>query len=132
VLWRSTDTGDTWRLVYPDPRTVTGVFQHDDHATNIIASSAVSPGAIEALAVDPSDSHILYALMRRDRASGLFVSEDWGKRWKSSADLEGGGRGIFIDAHSPREQRTVYVIGDDSVAMQKDGAWRRGPAPSGV
>jgi photosystem II stability/assembly factor-like uncharacterized protein len=132
ALWRSTDAGDTWRLVYPDPPTVTGVFQHDDHATNIFASSADLPGAIEALAVDPGDSHFLYAMMRRDRASVLFVSEDWGKTWKSSADLDGGGRWIFIDAHSPRGERTVYVIGENSVAVRKDGAWRRGPAPSGV
>lgn len=132
AVWRSTDAGDTWRLVVPDPATVTGIFQHDDHATNIIASSTGLPGAIDALAADPGDSHVLYAVMRRGTLSGLFVSEDWGKTWKRSADLDGGGRWIYIDAHSPREDRTVYVIGDTSVAVRRDGAWRRGPAPSGV
>ena len=128
-LWRSTDQGDTWRLVYPDPSTVTGVFQNSDHGTNYIASSVDSPGEIEALAVDPADSHLLYAVMRRDRVSRLFVSEDWGKTWKASADLDGGGQLLVIDPGSPKGDRTIYVIGETCVAARKDGAWKRGAVP---
>src|SRR5574341_304770 len=47
ALWRSTDAGDTWRLVYPDPASITGVFENDDSATNILASSASLQGTIE-------------------------------------------------------------------------------------
>ncbi len=129
ALWRSTDAGDTWRLVYPDPSTVTGVFQNSDHGTNYIASSADTPGEVEALAVDPADSHVLYAAMLRNRATRLFVSEDWGKTWKPSADLDGGGRAIVIDPNSPTGDRTVYVIGYASVAVRKAGTWQNGPAP---
>jgi photosystem II stability/assembly factor-like uncharacterized protein len=131
-LWRSTDAGDTWRLVYPDPSTVTGVFENSDHATTFIASSGDDPGALEALAVDPADSHVLYAAMRQGRASRLFTSADWGKTWKASADLAGGARSITIDASSPRGDRTLYVIGENSVAVRKAGAWHRGAAPNGV
>jgi photosystem II stability/assembly factor-like uncharacterized protein len=132
ALWRSTDAADTWQLVYPDPSTVTGVFQNSDHGMNYIASSADSPGEIEALAVDPADSHVLDAVVRRNHASRLLVSEDWGKTWKPSADLDGGGRSLYIDQTSPGADRTVYVIGQNSVAVRQDGAWRRGPAPAGV
>jgi photosystem II stability/assembly factor-like uncharacterized protein len=132
ALWRSVDAGDTWRLVYPDAATVTGIFQNDDHAMNIIASSASLPGTIEALAVEPGDSHILYAVMQQGKISRLFVSQDWGKSWQQAADLPGGGSSIYIDPNSPRQDRTLYVIGDTSVAVRKSGAWRQGPAPPGV
>jgi len=131
TLWRSTDRGDTWRLVYPDPGSVTGVFENSDHAETEIASSA-DTGQIEALAVDPSDAHLLYAVFRRNRETRLLTSADWGKSWKDSADLEGGGRSIFMDPGSPRGDRTLYVIGTNSVAVRKDRAWKHGaasPAP---
>ena len=131
TLWRSTDRGDTWRLVYPDPASVTGVFENSDHAETEIASSA-DTGQIEAIAVDPADSHLLYAVFHRNRETRLFTSHDWGKTWQHSADLEGGGRSIVIDPGSPKGDRTLYVTGRDWVAVRKDGAWRRGattPAP---
>ncbi|HTL01591.1 MAG TPA: hypothetical protein VL243_05170, partial [Vicinamibacterales bacterium] len=99
--------------------------------TSIIGTSADLPGTIDALAIDP-DSRFLYAVMGRDGASRLFVSQDGGKSWQHAADLPGGGRSIYIDPNSPRPDRTIYVIGDASVAVRRDGAWRRGPAPAGV
>ncbi len=130
--WRSTDDGDTWRMVYPDPAGVTGIAQYDDHAGNNIVSSVASPGTMEALAVDPGDSRVLYAVIRQNRAARLYLSNDRGKSWMDSAALDGGGRSVYIDPSSPREDRTVYVIGDNSVAVREHNAWRRGPAPAGV
>ncbi|HSB14859.1 MAG TPA: hypothetical protein VLE22_10385, partial [Bryobacteraceae bacterium] len=97
ALWRSVDAGDTWKLVYPDPAIVTGVFQNDDHASNNIATSASLPGTIEALAVEPGDAHVLYAVMQQGKTSQFFVSQDWGKSWKATANLPGGGRSIYVD-----------------------------------
>jgi photosystem II stability/assembly factor-like uncharacterized protein len=127
ALWRSTDAGDTWRLIYPDPASVTGVLASDDHASNSIGSSAKLAGEIVTLAVDPFDYHLLYAVLRADRSTALFTSENWGKSWEHSADLPGGGRAIYIDPNSPRPNRTIYVIGDNSVAVREEGKWRRGP-----
>ena len=132
ALWRSIDAGDSWRLVYPDPASVTGIVQNDDHAMNIFRSSAALPGTIEALAVEPGDAHVLYAVMRQGHSARLMVSRDWGKSWQPVADLPGGGRSIHIDPASPRQDRTLYVIGDNSVTVRANGAWRRGPAPPGV
>lgn len=128
ALWRSTDSGDTWRLVYPDPANVTGVFQNSDHGSNAIGSSVDMPGEIEALAIDPGDAHLLYAVMRRDHAARLYTSSDWGRTWKQSAGLEGGGRWMAIDPNSPKGDRTIYVIGSNAVAVRKDGAWKHGAA----
>jgi photosystem II stability/assembly factor-like uncharacterized protein len=132
ALWRSGDGGDTWKLVYPDPAIVTGIVQNDDHASNTIVTAAPLPGSNEALAVDPADSRILYAVMQQGKASQLFVSRDYGKSWNASADLPGGGRSIYIDSRSPRDDRTIYVIGDNSVAVRRKGHWQRGPSPAGV
>ena len=131
-LWRSVDAGDTWKLVYPDPAIVTGVFQNDDHASNNIATSASLLGTIEAFAVEPGDAHVLYAVMQQGKTSQFFVSQDWGKSWKATANLPGGGRSIYVDPSSPRRDRTLYVIGENSVAVRRNGAWRRGPTPPGV
>jgi photosystem II stability/assembly factor-like uncharacterized protein len=132
ALWRSVDTGDTWKLVYPDPAIVTEVVQNDDHASNRILTSATLPGSIEALAVEPGDARMLYAVMQQGRISNLSVSADWGKSWKATAELPGAGRSIHVDPDSPRGDRTLYVIGDNSVAVRRNGLWQRGPAPPGV
>ena len=131
-LWRSTDAGNTWRLVYPDPSIVTGVLENDDHATNHIATSALVPGSIEALAVEPGDAQMLYAVIHHGDTSQLFVSHDRGKSWKAGQALPGGGHLIYIDPRSPLTDRTLYIIGDNSVTVRRNGTWQRGPAPEGV
>ena len=60
-LWRSTDGGERWDLVYPDPSAVKGVKMNSDHADEQILADPDPLGEIAALAVDPSDSKILYA-----------------------------------------------------------------------
>jgi photosystem II stability/assembly factor-like uncharacterized protein len=106
ALFRSADSGKTWRVVRADN----------------------SDGAITALAVDPSDSAILYAAFQIDKSFVLRVSPDRGKQWKKIADLPDGADKIFIDSQSPREDRTLYVIGASSVAVRVGGHWRSGQA----
>jgi photosystem II stability/assembly factor-like uncharacterized protein len=110
ALFRSTDSGKTWRVVRADS----------------------SDGAITALAVDPADSTLLYAGFEKGGASVLRVSRDRGKQWEKIADLPDGADKIIIDPRSPQEDRTIYVLGASSVAVREDGGWRRGPALTGV
>lgn len=73
-LWRSTDGGRTWSLVYPNPDAVSGIKIAGDHGEESIAVSGPGFVAISALAIDPADSGVLYAAAGR-----LFqVSTDWG------------------------------------------------------
>jgi hypothetical protein len=106
ALFRSTDSGKTWRVVRADS----------------------SDGAITALAVDPADSALLFAGFQRGQAFVLRISADRGKNWKKIADLPDGADKIIIDPRSPREDRTVYVLGASSVAVREGGRWRSGKA----
>src|SRR6202035_1674287 len=60
-LWRSTDGGENWNLVYPRPSAVKGVKLNSDHSDEQILADPDPLNAIAAFAVDPSNSKILYA-----------------------------------------------------------------------
>jgi photosystem II stability/assembly factor-like uncharacterized protein len=127
-LWRSTDAGATWSLVFPDPATITGILMPDDHASVTIYSSGRPAPRMTALAVDPSDSRTLYAAMD----GALHVSRDWGATWSRMESLPDGARQIYVDPASPAEDRTIYVVGTRTVMVRQNGEWRHGPAPEGV
>jgi hypothetical protein len=132
-LWRSTDQGDTWKLVVPDPATVTGIAMPDDHASGRLLTSAPGPGAGAALAVDPADSKTLYAVMGGPGPAALKISADWGATWTALRDLPARASRIYIDPRSPRSDRTLYVVTANSVLVREAGAWRAGaPAPEGT
>ncbi len=110
ALFRSVDSGITWRRVRTDSDT---------------------GGSLSSLAVDPVDSKILYAAFQTDRAYAFQVSTDWGKNWKTVTELPDGAVKIFIDPMSTPSDRTIYVIGNSSVIVRNQGgSWRIGkPVP---
>ena len=132
VLWRSADRGRTWSLVYPPPASVTRLIMPDDHASPIVETAEGSAGPVTALAADPADSKTLYAAIGGARNGALYLSKDSGAHWERSNGLDGGGRKIYVDPHSPRDDRTLYVIGTNSVSVRRAGQWKQGPAPPGV
>src|SRR5882672_1814822 len=136
-LWRSTDSGANWNLVYPLAATVQGVKMNSDHADETIRAQSDPLGVILAMAVDPADSHVLYVAAgpapprsaagpppRREEKLGLFVSRDSGVSWQRQADLPGEVRRIWVDPHSPADARVLYAGGVKSVAVV-DGASAR-------
>jgi hypothetical protein len=140
-LWRSTDKGNTWRLVHPLPATVSGLQMPDDHAGERIITKGEPQGSLTALAVDPSNSKILYAAILNQGKHYFATSTDWGATWKPDAALPaeprspgeyGGSQHIFVDPSSPKSDRTIYVTGANSVSLRKDGAWRKFDPPAGV
>ena len=88
-LWRSTDKGNTWKLVYPAPATATGVSMPDDEAGERILTQGPPQGSVSALAVDPANSRALYAAILDNGKHSFAASADWGKTWKRSCDLGG-------------------------------------------
>ena len=113
-LWRSTDTGRTWRLVRADPRATSG-------------GAVVQPtGALIALAVDPANSHSLFAVLQQGTSLALHASSDWGRNWRNIGVVPGGGQSIDIDPRSPAGDRTLYIAGSNSVAIREGGRWLRG------
>jgi photosystem II stability/assembly factor-like uncharacterized protein len=131
VLWRSADRGRTWGLVYPSGPGIR-LIMPDDHASPIVLTPQGPAGRVLALAVDPADPQKLYTTIRDASGVGLYISTDRGAHWQRMADLPGGGRKILVDPHSPASDRTLYVLGENSVAVRKAGEWKQGPAPAGV
>jgi photosystem II stability/assembly factor-like uncharacterized protein len=133
-LFRSIDEGGTWRLVLPRPETIRRVRLGDDHAEASLEISAEPRGEIAAVAVDPGDSQSLYigvnagvgAGVNANRQAALWRSFDGGVTWHKSAELPGGARHIWIDSHSPKADRTLYVAGSQAVAIRQDGHWLTG------
>jgi photosystem II stability/assembly factor-like uncharacterized protein len=131
-LFRSTDDGGSWRMLLPRPDTIRAVRMGDDHAQASLESSAEPRGDITALAIDPDDSTRLYIGVSANRQTALWSSNDRGVTWHKAADLPGGARQIWIDPHSPKPERTLYVAGAEAVAIRQDGHWRTGESPGAL
>jgi photosystem II stability/assembly factor-like uncharacterized protein len=129
-LYRSADGGKRWGLVYPVPSSVRAVASVGDHGEDELQTISGPVERITALAVDPANSRTLYAAFAANRVTTLKISTDWGKRWTAAGTLRDGARAIFVDPRSPKDNRTVYVAGDSSVAVRKGGGWSEGaPVP---
>ncbi len=141
ALWRSSDDGETWNLVWPKPSTVNGVQMNSDHASETILSDSNPLGEIEALAIDPADSRILTVAAVKDGAAALYKSKDDGRDWEKVTPLpeappqmryDSTSFSIWIDPHSPVGDRDLYVAGKTSVTVRHQGQWQTRPAPAGV
>ena len=130
-LWRSTDSGENWKLVYPNPLNIKSIVMRSDHAEPDLMSEPDPLGTIAGLAVDPSNSKTLYAAGGKDHAA-LFVSQDWGASWKFLATLPEAPRRIWIDPRSPRDSRTLYIAGQHFVSIKSTSGLRSLPLPESV
>ena len=124
-LFRSNDSGRTWRLIYPGPAAIERVIMPDDHAGERIILKSGRSMRVTALGIHPKNSRTLYAAMAEGRGSGgaLHVSMDYGKTWKKLADLPGGARKIHVDGKGD-----PWVIGTNSVGVFRGGSFQAGPA----
>jgi photosystem II stability/assembly factor-like uncharacterized protein len=126
-LFRSTDGGRTWGLVYPDPASVARIVMADDHAGERIVTREGRSPRISAMAIHPANSKLLYAGMTEGRggAAALEMSADRGKTWKKAAELGSAARQIWVDRSG-----AVYVATANSIGVYRDGVWKAGaPAP---
>jgi photosystem II stability/assembly factor-like uncharacterized protein len=131
-LFRSADRGKTWRLVFPAPASVEKLVMPDDHAGGRIVFRGQQQGMVTALAIDPADSHKLYAAIG-GQSSSLYISGDWGHTWEQEVNLPRGGTQIYVDPLSPKENRGIYVIGRDRVSARLNGRWiHYNPPPGGA
>jgi photosystem II stability/assembly factor-like uncharacterized protein len=83
ALWRSEDTGRTWRMLFPNPANNTIEHQNGDHSNYSLTTGDKSyiPGlSIRAIAVDPKDSNIIQMAFAdpRNGESVLLASSDRG------------------------------------------------------
>jgi photosystem II stability/assembly factor-like uncharacterized protein len=130
-LWRSTDRGETWELVYPPPASIKSVVMRSDHADEELEADPDPMGLISALAIDPANSKILYATGDKNYAA-LFISRDRGKTWERHDSLPESPRRIWIESRSPPDSRTLYLGGEHFVSVKDSSGLHRFPAPTGV
>jgi photosystem II stability/assembly factor-like uncharacterized protein len=123
ALFRSTDGGRTWARFFP--RTVTKITMGDDHASPTFHVASEPRGEVGAMAIDPSDSRVLYLGI----GSSLWTSLDGGAAWQKAADLSSRVRRIWIDPRSSRTDRALYVAGPDAMYRRQAGVWSRGASP---
>ena len=129
ALWRSNDDGESWNLLWPKPTTIRGVHMNSDHAEENILAAPDPIGEIVSLAIDPQNSHRLYAGTNNQKKPALFSSTDDGRTWKKETDLPDTPHHIWIDPNSTRASRTLYVAGKQWVTVRQQGHWRPRPTP---
>src|SRR5882757_1274360 len=130
-LWRSTNDGDSWNLIWPKPATIQGIRMNTDHADETFLSSANPAGEIIALAIDPSDSQALWVGAINEGKAALFSSKDGGDNWKKERELSEVPRRLWIDPDSDRETRDIYIASDNGFTLRNHGIWVERPAPAG-
>jgi len=129
-LWRSTDGGEQWNLVYPSPSAVKGIKMDSDHADERILADPDPLSEISALAIDPANSKILYAAAGPKESPALFVSRDYGKTWQQQAKLLDVPRHIWIDPRSAPESRALFLASAHIVTVASSAGIRKLPLPS--
>jgi photosystem II stability/assembly factor-like uncharacterized protein len=120
-LWRSSDNGETWKLVYPKPSNVKGVRMNSDHSDEEIVADPDPLGTIAAMAIDPQDSKTFYVTTgnRRKGAFAIFVSHDSGDSWKKLGDLPDLASKIWVNPHSRSEDRGLVIAGPQLLAIKR-------------
>lgn len=131
-LFRSTDKGNTWELVFPRPENVTGVVSKGDHADERLVTRDGFVGRMTTMAIDPAHANNLYAGVTENGASFLYISTDAGANWTKSRELEYEVKSIFIDPSSPEKDRSVYLAGSPGILSRKGGEWQMHKGPQGV
>jgi photosystem II stability/assembly factor-like uncharacterized protein len=135
-LWRSNDSGRTWKLLFPTPSSVTSLIFPDDHASPEVLTRDGPSAPVTALAVDPAHPKIIYIAVGRSGHAALYTSTDGGGSWSAlpnnPADLSSGIQKIYVDSKSPEDDRTLYVVGRNAVSIRKGGHWVQNPPPPGV
>lgn len=128
-LWRSTDAGVTWKLIQPQPSAIQGIEMNSDHADERIVANPDPVGSIVALAIDPADSNTLYAAGVHDRKAALYISRDYGKSWQHTVDIAEPPLRIWVDPHSPRNNRTLFIAAPHGMTVKTGEHIEKRPSP---
>ena len=130
-LWRSTDSGETWNLVYPKPAQIKSIVMRSDHSDETLVTDSDPIGAMTAMAIDPANSKILYATGDRGHMA-LFVSRDAGESWSKQEPLPETPRRIWVDTKSPADSRRIFFAGQHFVSVKDGTGMHSSPAPESV
>ena len=131
-LFKSTDKGLTWNLLYPSPAETLGLVSKGDHAEEIVVTRDSTIRDVQAFAIDPVDSKKLYAIISIDKAIALYTSIDGGLKWAKERDLNDKAKNLFINPSSPKDNRTLYITSGAGITVRNNGQWEMYKNPKGV
>jgi photosystem II stability/assembly factor-like uncharacterized protein len=133
-LFKSTDRGNTWRLLYPNPSSIIRIISKGDHADEVLVTKDSTVKQVLSLVIDPANSNKLYAGIALNKSTALYSSDDGGVNWVKEKELHDGVKNIFIDPTSPLDKRTIYVVSNNTLAQRKNGEWQinKGPEENAI
>jgi photosystem II stability/assembly factor-like uncharacterized protein len=131
-LFRSTDDGATWTRFQPRAAAINRSTMGEDHAGARLFVDGGPPLNHTAFAIDPADSQSLLLATSGGEKAALWQSVDGGGSWRRIADLDGRVSQIWIDPHSLRGDRTLYLAGPSAIFIRQDGRWRAGESPGAL
>jgi photosystem II stability/assembly factor-like uncharacterized protein len=124
ALWRSEDTGKTWRMIFPDPQSTT-IRTRGDHAeTYADTRDPAFPKNAQVGAIVVDGDSLFVAFGGYNLPSTLFVSNDRGAHWERPRGL---GEGNVLQLY--RDAPNLYVVGEHGIDVQTTLGWQRFPAP---
>lgn len=132
ALFKSTDKGNTWSVLYPSEKEIAGIISKGDHANEVIVTKDSTNRHVYAFSIDPADSKKLYAAISINQQTGLYVSPDGGNTWSKETDLSVPVKNIFIRPSSPQNKRTIYLATATGIITNESGSWKTNPPPAGV
>ncbi|HEY0273271.1 MAG TPA: hypothetical protein VGC22_08810 [Chitinophaga sp.] len=132
ALYKSTDKGHTWQVVYPVAEDIVRVISKGDHAENVIVTKDSTRRKVQALAVDPSNSEKLYAVISIDTATALYVSANGGGSWVRQKELPEAAGNLFITPGRDTSQQTIYITTAKGVYVRSGGNWKFNSIPAGI
>ena len=142
AVYRSDDTGRTWRMVLPDPAKKTVARSIGDHGDRVLVTDDPAyPGSgrnvtIHAIAVDEDDPDRVYVAASAAHSpipgtpaspTLLLGSTDGGRTW-SRATAFGSERVFALRAEG---RGKAHAIGESGVYEGAGTSWQRFPAPAG-
>jgi photosystem II stability/assembly factor-like uncharacterized protein len=132
ALFKSADSGKTWKIVYPVPSEVAGIISKGDHAEESVVMRDSTRREVLALAVDPANSLKLHAAISIDGNTGYYISDDQGDSWLKVRNIEKEVKNIFIDPASSLDDRTIYFTCSNEVIAREKGKWSTNYGVPGV
>ena len=122
ALWRSDDSGSSWKMIFPSPARGTVEHQTGDHSDYSLTSSdpAYPGGSVSAIAIAQGEAgqkghvsteRIYVAFEQRDQPAVIVDSVDGGVTWNRLAQL-------------PRHVLLLTAEGSDVIALSGASAYR--------
>ena len=137
-LWRSSDSGGTWKLVFPEPGRGTIEHQVSDHSDYVLTSGdrAYPGGEVSAIAFDePKDGgadlgskgSLYVSFQRWGQPTVILKSADGGATWSRFATLPQGVLMLRCDGDvliAVSEAGVVRLAADGSMRAAGDLPWK--------